>query len=125
MTIYLKKPDGTIEQYKDELMQALRIDTETQGESFGTIYTADSLPDEDKLALGLITQKDIDDKVKQNRIAEIKGLLSNIDTQTVRPLRAKIAGTVTKEDENKLSELETEAARLRDELKDLQEEQGR
>ena len=116
MTIYLKKPNGTIEQYKDELMQALRIDTETQGESFGTIYTADSLPDEDKLALGLITQKDIDDKVKQNRIAEIKGLLSNIDTQTVRPLRAKITGTATTTDENKLSELETEAYKLREEL---------
>ena len=120
MTIYLKKPNGTIEQYKDELMQALRLDTETQGESFGTIYTADSLPDEDKLALGLITQKDIDDKVKQNRIAEIKGLLSNIDTQTVRPLRAKIAGTVTKEDEHKLSELEAEAVNLRTELKNLE-----
>ena len=120
MTIYLKKPNGTIEQYKDELMQALRLDTETQGESFGTIYTADSLPDEDKLALGLITQKDIDDKVKQNRIAEIKGLLSNIDTPTVRPLRAKIAGTVTKEDEDKLSELEAEAVNLRTELKNLE-----
>ena len=120
MTIYLKKPDGTIEQYKDELMQALRIDIETQGESFGTIYTADSLPDKDKLALGLITQKDIDDKVKQNRIAEIKGLLSNIDTQTVRPLRAKIAGTASKEDENKLSELEAEAVNLRIELKSLE-----
>ena len=120
MTVYLKKPDGTIEQYKDELMQALRIDTETQGETFGIIYTADSLPDEDKLSLGLITQKDIDDKVKQNRIAEIKGLLSNIDTQTVRPLRAKIAGTVTKEDEDKLSELEAEAVNLRTELKNLE-----
>ena len=122
MTIYLKKPDGTIEQFKDELMQALRIDTETQGETFGIIYTADSLPDTDKLALGLITQKDIDDKIKQNRIAEIKGLLANIDTQSVRPLRAKIAGTATTIDENKLSELEAEAVKLRDELKDLQEE---
>ena len=120
--IYLKKPNGTIEQYKDEQMQALRIDTETQGESFGTIYTADSLPDEDKLALGLITQKDIDDKVKQNRIAEIKSELSHIDSQTIRPLRAKIAGTATTIDENKLSELEAEAVKLRDELKDLQEE---
>ena len=122
MTIYLKKPDGTIEQYKDELMQALRIDTETQGESFGIIYTADSLPDEDKLALGLITQKDIDDKVKQNRIAEIKGLLSNIDTQTVRPLRAKLTGSATVEDENKLSELESRANILREELKQLENE---
>ena len=120
--IYLKKPNGTIEQYKDEQMQALRIDTETQGESFGTIYTADSLPDEDKLALGLISQKDIDDKVKQNRIAEIKSELSHIDSQTIRPLRAKIAGTATTIDENKLSELEAEAVKLRDELKDLQEE---
>lgn len=116
MTIYLKKPDGTIEQYDDNMMRFLHIDRETQGESFGTIYTADSLPDEDKLALGLITQKDIDDKVKQNRIAEIKGLLSNIDTQTVRPLRAKIEGTATTTDENKLSELETEAYKLREEL---------
>ena len=122
MTIYLKKPDGTIEQYKDELMQALRIDTETQGESFGIIYTADSLPDEDKLTLGLITQKDIDDKVKQNRIAEIKGLLSNIDTQTVRPLRAKLTGSATVEDENKLSELESRANILREELKQLENE---
>lgn len=116
MTIYLKKPDGTIEQYDDNMMRFLHIDRETQGESFGTIYTADSLPDEDKLVLGLITQKDIDDKVKQNRIAEIKGLLSNIDTQTVRPLRAKIAGTATTIDENKLSELEAEAYKLREEL---------
>ena len=117
MTIYLKKPNGTIEQYKDELMQALRIDTETQGESFGTIYTADSLSDTDKLALGLITQKDIDDKVKQNRIAEIKGLLSNIDTQTVRPLRARITGTSTPKDDDKLNELEFRANKLREELK--------
>jgi len=120
MTIYLKKPDGTIEQYKDELMQALRLDTETQGESFGTIYTADSLPDEDKLALGLITQKDIDDKIKQNRIAEIKSELSYIDYQTIRPLRAKMAGTATTIDENKLSELEAEAVKLRTELKNLE-----
>ena len=119
MTIYLKKPDGIIEQYKDELMQALRIDTETQGESFGVIYTVDSLPDEDKLALGLITQKDIDDKVKQNRIAEIKSELSHIDSQTIRPLRAKMAGTDTKTDIDKLSELENRAGILRKEMESL------
>lgn len=119
MTVYLKKPDGTIEQYKDELMRALRIDTETQGESFGTIYTADSLPDEDKLALGLITQKDIDDKIKQNRIAEIKSELSYIDYQTIRPLRAKMAGTDTKSDIDKLAELESRAGILRKEMESL------
>ena len=117
--IYLKKSNGTIEQYEDDMMRFLIIDKESQGESFGTIYTIDNLPDEEKLKLGLITQKEIDDKVKQNRIAEIKGLLSNIDTQSVRPLRAKIAGTATTADEDKLSELEAEAARLRDELKIL------
>ena len=68
MTIYLKKPDGKIEQYDDNMMRFLHIDRETQGESFGIIYTESELPDEEKLKLGLITQKEIDDKIKILRI---------------------------------------------------------
>ena len=120
--IYLKKPDGTIEQYEDDMKRALQIDKELykqQGNDFGTIYTVDSLPDEDKLALGLITQKDIDDKVRQNRIAEIKFELSHIDSQTIRPLRAKMVGTDTKSDIDKLSELEIQAGVLRKEMESL------
>ena len=117
--IYLKKPNGTIEQYDDNMMRFLHIDREIQGESFGTIYTADSLPDEDKLALGLITQKDIDDKIKILRISEIKSELSHIDSQTIRPLRAKMAGTDTKTDIDKLSELESQAGVLRKEMESL------
>ena len=120
--IYVKKPDGTIEQYEDDMKRALQIDKELykqQGNDFGTIYTVDSLPDEDKLALGLITQKDIDDKVRQNRIAEIKSELSHIDSQTIRPLRAKMVGTETQADIDKLSELELQAIALREEKKAL------
>ena len=120
--IYVKKPNGTIEQYEDDMKRALQIDKELykqQGKDFGEIYTADSLPDEDKLALGLITQKDIDDKVRQNRIAEIKSELSHIDSQTIRPLRAKMVGTDTKSDIDKLSELEIQAGVLRKEMESL------
>ena len=120
--IYLKKPDGTIEQYDNKMMNALQIDRELAKQrdvDFGEIYTADSLPDEDKLALGLITQKDIDDKTKRNRIAEIKSELSHIDSQTIRPLRAKMAGTDTKSDIDKLSELEIQAGVLRKEMESL------
>ena len=117
--IYVKKIDGTIEQFEDGLRQALELDKQIQGEGFGTIYDADSLPDTDKLSLGLITQKEIDDKKKSQRIAEIKSELSLIDMQTMRPLRSKIAGTATVYDENKLKELEDQAEALRTELKSL------
>jgi hypothetical protein len=117
--IYVKKPDGTIEQFEDDMMRYLNIDKEIQGESYGTMYTEDSLPDEDKLSLGLITQKEIDDKAKARRIAEIKSELLNIDSQTIRPLRAKMAGTETQADIDKLSELELQAIALREEKKAL------
>ena len=119
MTIYLKKPDGTIEQYDDNMMRFLHIDREIQGASFGTIYTIDNLSDEDKLKLKLITQKEIDDKIKILRISEIKSELSHIDSQTIRPLRAKMLGTDTKSDIDKLSELEIQAGVLRKEMESL------
>ena len=45
--------------------------------------------------------------------------LESIDTQTIRPLRAKLVGLATSQDEKKLLELETKANTLRAELKNL------
>ena len=45
--------------------------------------------------------------------------LESIDTQTIRPLRAKLVGLATSQDEKKLLELETKANILRTELKNL------
>ena len=50
---------------------------------------------------------------------EIYAELESIDTQTIRPLRAKLVGLATSQDEKKLLELETNASTLRAELKNL------
>ena len=50
---------------------------------------------------------------------EIYAELESIDTQTIRPLRAKLVGLATSQDETKLLELETKANTLRAELKNL------
>lgn len=54
----------------------------------------------------------------QRRI-EILRELDAIDTQSVRPLRAKLAGTATAEDEARLASLEAQAQTLRAELAGL------
>ena len=66
------------------------------------------VPDENKLAFGLITEEEIDDKKKENRKAEIKSLLHDIDMKSIRPARAGETA--------KLQELEAEAEKLRAEL---------
>ena len=53
------------------------------------------------------------------RKSEIYAELESIDTQTIRPLRAKLIGLATTQDESKLLELETKANTLRNELKNL------
>lgn len=53
------------------------------------------------------------------RIEEIKQLLQANDIASVRPLRAKVAGTATDTDTTRLLELESEAAILRQELASL------
>ena len=53
------------------------------------------------------------------RKSEIYAELESIDTQTIRPLRAKLTGLATSQDEVKLLELETKANALREELKTL------
>lgn len=56
---------------------------------------------------------------KALRAAAIRTELDDLDLRSVRPLRAKIAGTATAEDERILSELEARASALRIELASL------
>lgn len=53
------------------------------------------------------------------RKREILALLEQLDLQSVRPLRAKVAGTATADDERILAELESQAVALRAELATL------
>lgn len=52
---------------------------------------------------------------------QIKNRLSQIDLESVRPLRAKVSGTSTPEDDATLAALEQEAGALREELAGLNE----
>ena len=56
---------------------------------------------------------------KQKRVAEIKQRLLEIDTESIRPLRATVDGSATTFDAEKLATLEQEAAALRTEMKSL------
>ena len=53
------------------------------------------------------------------RKSEIYAELESIDTKTIRPLRAKLTGLATAQDEAKLLELETKANKLRIEISQL------
>jgi hypothetical protein len=55
----------------------------------------------------------------EERRAEILARLAEIDTASVRPLRAVAAGEATEFDHNKLAALDAEAAELRTELAGL------
>ncbi len=59
-------------------------------------------------------------ELQAQRIAEIKARLQEIDAASIRPLRAKAAGTATAADEARYTELEREAAELRAELAGLE-----
>ncbi|PKL17865.1 MAG: hypothetical protein CVV49_08795 [Spirochaetae bacterium HGW-Spirochaetae-5] len=88
--IYLKKPVGTIHQFEDDMRQALNIDKEIQGESFGEIYTEESLPDEDKISLGLMTQKELDAKIlkasNEKKIYEARQYLAETDYKIIKEM---------------------------------------
>lgn len=56
---------------------------------------------------------------KADRCAAILRELDAIDMQSVRPVRAKLAGTATPEDEAKIASLEERASKLRHELSTL------
>ena len=109
--IYVKL-NGTFQEYEDtpQIRQGLHLDkqiAEQRGDKWEQ-YDQDNLPDEDALKLGVITQKEIDDKKKENRKAEIKSLLHDIDMRSIRPARAG--------ETERLVELEAEAEKLRAEL---------
>lgn len=59
------------------------------------------------------------EQTKEIRRNEIVTTLQTIDLQSVRPLRAKVAGTATADDERILAELEAQAVTLRAELATL------
>ena len=67
-------------------------------------------------------------KINQSKVVEIElqkkqelatERLLEIDLLSLRPLRAKLAGTATQNDTDKLLELETEAESLRKEFRQL------
>ena len=55
----------------------------------------------------------------ERRAAEIKQRFAEIDSQKIRPLSAIALGTATKDDTDKLAELETQAVILRNELANI------
>ena len=57
----------------------------------------------------------------EQKIAEFKQQLAELDLQAVRPLRAIAAGTGTDEDKARLSEIESQAEMLRAEIAEMGE----
>ena len=55
----------------------------------------------------------------ERRVQEIKQRLAEIDTESIRPLRATVDGSATEFDTQKLATLKTEAQALRTELASL------
>ena len=55
----------------------------------------------------------------ERRVQEIKQRLSEIDTESIRPLRATMDGSASGFDTLKLAALEQEATALREEMKSL------
>lgn len=71
----------------------------------------------EKARLDAITPPEPTEEEKaQQRIKEIQSLLTANDLASVRPLRAKLAGTATEADDARLAELEEQAQALRAEL---------
>lgn len=52
----------------------------------------------------------------ERRVQEIKQRLAEIDTESIRPLRATVDGSASEFDTQKLATLETEAQALRTEM---------
>lgn len=77
----------------------------------------------DAIQIAMLTQADIDaidaKKLKEKRIAEIQKEIDSLEYRQGRPIRAISLGTATKEDYEKLEELEALAVDLRKELREL------
>ena len=100
--IFIKQPDGKIEQIETidendrvQKMRAYNLDkqlAEQQGKEYGTVYNdSESIPDEDKVTLGMMTQADYDEKQKERENAQIKAELSEIDIKSIRSIREYIS----------------------------------
>ena len=69
---------------------------------------------------GYVPQKP--EPTKDEQIAELKSQLNELDVKSTRSIRAMLAQTATAEDRAFLSNLETQAEDLRQQIKDLQGE---
>lgn len=67
-------------------------------------------------------QEFLDNKIKKEEAEKIKNQLLALDSKTIRPIRAILAGTGSAEDTEKLNEVEKEAKKLRNELIILESE---
>ena len=66
------------------------------------------------------TEEEYRARMNRLRVAEIARRFAEIDRQRIRPLSATALGTATKEDTDKLAELEAQAVTLRNELSGLE-----
>lgn len=86
----------------------------------GTVYESlDQVPIPDGYKLEEMEIVPTEETIKRNKENEIKQQLSELDREAIRPLRAKLADNATEEDEDKLLQIEEEASRLREELRNL------
>ena len=103
------------------------IDCEIEHKLFGWIQTTLSNNDSATKELFLKVQSSgtvapyvevlpTQDEINNKRIAEIKARLLEIDSESIRPLRAITAGTANEFDTNKINALEAERASLASEL---------
>ena len=66
-----------------------------------------------------LTAEEVADQEKQAKKAKLISQLDSLDLKCIRSLRAIQAGTSTEQDEIKLADFESEATRVRQELKEL------
>lgn len=69
------------------------------------------------------TEEELAEKEKEQKVAEYKQQLKDIDEKSTRSIRAKLAGTATEADVAYLANLEMQAAEIRQKIKDLETEE--
>jgi len=89
--IYVKKADGTFDQYEDKKYSALKKDksmAEMQGNEFGEILKESQLSLDDKVFLKILTKpaakKIIAEQEKQTAIAEARQYLNSTDYKIIK-----------------------------------------
>lgn len=124
--IYIKYPDGKIEQIETidendrvQKIRAYNLDkqlAEQQGKEYGTVYNdSESLTDEDKVKVGLMTQAEYNAKQTEAKNLKIKAELYEIDQKSIRSIREWIAAQ--KDAPEFLKQYEAQAIEKRGELK--------